>query len=208
MKLYDISIPLSPDVPVFPGDPTVSFTEHSEINKGGVCNLSIYNYGSHSATHMDAPIHFIKDGKSVSDLPLERFMGRALVVDIGSCNAVTAEHVRPLNIEQGMNILFKTGNGDALFNSEFKKDFVYITPEAAQVLVDKQVNLVGIDYLSVEQFGASEFIAHKILLSNEIIILEGIRLTEIEPGEYTLIAFPVLIEKANGSSVRAVLLKE
>ncbi len=207
MKLYDISIPLSPTVPVFPGDPAVSFTEHCSIKNGAVCNLTIYNFGSHSATHMDAPLHFVNDGKSVSDLPIERFIGKALVVDVRGYKAVTAEHVKRLELPPNINILFKTDNNNTLLESEFKKDFVYITPEAAQILIDKKVNLIGIDYLSVEQFGVKDFLAHKILLANEIIILEGIRLTDIEPGEYTLFAFPILIDGANGSSVRAVLAK-
>ncbi len=205
MKLYDISVPLSTHVPIFPGDPSVGFEQYYGLEDGDVCNLTIYNFGSHSATHMDAPLHFLQDGKSVTELPIERFMGEALVVDARGRSSVTADFIKPLDIKEGVNVLFLTDNGNALLDSEFKKDFVYISPDAAQLLVDKKVNMVGIDYLSVEQYGADDFAAHKILLANEIILLEGICLDGIEPGEYTLFAFPISICGANGSPVRAVL---
>ncbi len=205
MNYYDISVPLSPNSPTFPGDPTISFSPHYQIDNGDVCNLTTYSFGSHSATHIDVPLHFLADGKSVSDMPIERFIGPALVVDATGCDIIAAEHVANLDIAPGMNILFKTDNKDALLCSEFKKDFVHVGIEAAEILSLKKVNMVGVDYLSVEGFGSKDFKVHKTLLSNNIILLEGIRLTNIEPGEYTLSALPIYIPGANGSPVRAIL---
>ncbi|MDQ3087852.1 MAG: cyclase family protein [Acidobacteriota bacterium] len=210
MKIYDITVPISENVPVYEGDPKVEITTANSIKKGDAANVSKLCFGAHTATHVDAPNHFIEGTRKVDQLDLHKLIGKCRVVEIDkSVLAIKAKHVADL--ENAERVLFKTRNSDFWNNSAdgFRKDFTYIEPEAAQILVEKGVKLVGIDYLSVEKFGSTDFRTHKILLEKEVVIIEGLDLREVSAGDYELICLPLKIisETGDGAPARAVLRK-
>jgi arylformamidase len=204
MKIYDITVPLSNDVPVYEGDPSVELSVASSIANGDAANVSRLCCGVHTATHVDAPNHFIDGTKRVDELDLEKLIGKCQVVEIDkNADSIEAKHVKDLeNVER---ILFKTKNSDFWndFSQGFRKDFTYIEPEAAKILVEKGVKLVGIDYLSVEKFSSEDFGTHITLLEKEVIILEGLDLREVSAGIYELICLPLKLKGGTGDGAPA-----
>lgn len=204
MKIYDITVPLSNDVPVYEGDPKVEITTANSIEKGDAANVSKLCFGAHTATHVDAPNHFIEGARKVNELDLYKLVGTCRVVEIDkSVMAIEARHVADL--ENAERVLFKTRNSDFWNNlaQGFRTDFTYIEPEAAQILVEKGVKLVGIDYLSVEKFGSKDFRTHITLLEKEVIIIEGLDLREVSAGDYELICLPLKIASGTGDGAPA-----
>ncbi|MBS1797211.1 MAG: cyclase family protein [Acidobacteria bacterium] len=208
MKIYDITFPLSSLTPVYEGDPAVEVEVAHSIAKGDAANVTALCCGAHTATHVDAPNHFLEGTRKVDELDLEKLIGRARVVRIAEdVEAIAPEHLGDLaGVER---ILFKTRNS-AFWNEPekgFRKDFTYISPDAARVLADAGLKLVGIDYLSVEKFGSADFATHVTLLEKEIVIVEGLDLREIAAGDYELICLPLKIvsETGDGAPARAIL---
>ncbi len=204
-RLIDVTVPLSAGVPTFPGDPRYAMEFVHEIALGKPYNVAHLSLGAHSGTHIDAPFHFLAEGATVDLLPLDVLMGRTRVVAIGSAAAISAEDLVALDLRDDVRILFKTRNSGQLRQPEFQEDFVYLAPEAAQHLVDAGIKLVGIDYLSVEKFGSTDFAAHHILLGAGVVIVEGLDLTDAEPGEYDMACLPLRLVGADGSPARVVL---
>lgn len=210
MKIYDITFPLSERTPVYEGDPPVKIEVAASLAAGDAANVTQLCFGAHTATHVDAPNHFIDGTRKVHELELEKLIGAARVVELDeSVTAIEARHLG--NLESVERILFKTRNSQFWNEPEkgFRKDFTYITPEAARVLADANLKLVGIDYLSVEKFGSEDFATHVILLEKEIVIIEGLDLREISAGDYELICLPlkVISETGDGAPARTVLRK-
>jgi arylformamidase len=204
MKIYDITIPISENIPVYEGDPAVEITSASQIAQGDAANVSRLCCGIHTATHVDAPNHFIEGSRHVHELELEKLIGKCRVVEIDqSVMAIEAKHVK--NLEGVERVLFKTRNSDFWndFSQGFRKDFTYIAPDAAKALVDLGVKLVGIDYLSVEKFGAETFDAHIALLEKEIVIIEGLDLRAVSAGDYELVCLPLKIVGGTGDGAPA-----
>lgn len=208
MKIYDVTIAVSEIVPTFPGDPKVKIDVCAALANGDVANVSQICFGVHTATHVDAPNHFIEGTRRVDELDLYKLTGECRVAELdGNVMAITAQHVEKLeNVER---VLFKTRNSQFWNEPEkgFRQDFTYIEPEAARVLVEKGVKLVGIDYLSVEKFGAKSFDTHITLLENEVVILEGLDLRKVPAGDYELICLPLKIVggTGDGSPARTIL---
>ncbi len=208
MKIYDVSVPISDKTPVYEGDPSVQIDLKLSIENGDNANVSQICIGVHTGTHVDAPNHFIEGTKKIIELDLNTLIGKCRVVELGDeVLAIEPKHIKDLeNVER---VLFKTRNSEfwTNFDQGFRKDFTYITPEAAKVLVEKGVKLVGIDYLSVEAFDAESPETHITLLKNEVIILEGLDLREVSDGEYELISLPLKIADGagDGSPSRTVL---
>ena len=204
MKIYDVTVPLSNDVPVYEGDPKVKIETANSLENGDAANVSRLCCGVHTATHVDAPNHFIEGTRRVWELDLEKLIGRCQVVEIEeNALAVQTKHVAELeNVER---ILFKTRNSSFWNNPSdgFRKDFTYIEPEAARILVEKGVKLVGIDYLSVEKFGSEDFATHLTLLEKEVVIIEGLDLREVPAGFYELICLPLKIQSGTGDGAPA-----
>jgi arylformamidase len=178
------------------------------IKNGDNANVSQICMGVHTGTHVDSPNHFIEGTKKIIDLELNTLLGRCRVMELADdVMAIKPEHLE--GIENTERILFKTRNSEFWtdFDQGFRKDFTYITPEAARVLVEKDIKLVGIDYLSVEAFDAESPETHITLLEKEIIILEGLDLREVSDGEYELICLPLKIAggAGDGSPSRTVL---
>jgi arylformamidase len=211
MRIYDISVPISPgETPVFPGDPGIEVSSFLAISRGDAANVTALNFGAHTGTHVDAPAHFIEGAPGLRALSLEAFAGEARVVEIeGEALAVEERHVTDETIAGATRVLFKTRNS-SFWNDprgRFREDFTYIAPAAARALVARGVRLVGFDYLSVEKFGSEGFETHLALLSNGVVIVEGLDLRAVEPGLYDFVCLPLKIAagSGDGAPARAIL---
>jgi arylformamidase len=207
MRIWDISVTLKSEMPIYPGDTEFSLEKTLCVERGDVCTLSKLVLGAHTGTHLDAPYHFIAGGQKVHELELHRLIGPAYVTDLRGHALITAESLENARIPACQRLLLKTDNGRLWSNPQFQADFVYLTGEAADWILQRGIDLVGIDYLSVEQFNAPVPVAHLKLLGAGLIIVESLYLNEVPPGEYELIALPLKIESAEGSPVRAVLME-
>lgn len=204
MKIYDVTIAVSEIVPTFPGDPTVKIDVCAALAKGDVANVSQICFGVHTATHVDAPNHFIEGTRRVDELDLYKLVGDCQVVELTEdVIAIEPQHVE--NLDGVERVLFKTRNSNFWNESEkgFRTDFTYIEPTAAKILVEKGVKLVGIDYLSVEKFGAKSFDTHITLLEKEVVIIEGLDLREVPAGNYELFCLPLKIVGGTGDGAPA-----
>ncbi|CAN5447906.1 cyclase family protein [soil metagenome] len=206
MKIYDVSVPICEKTPVYEGDPKVEIKTANAISKGDAANVSKLCFGAHTATHVDAPNHFIEGTRKVDELPLEVLIGKVRVVELPpDALSVDVSHVENAGLENVERVLFKTRNSEFWndLGQDFQKDFTYIAPDAAQKLVDFGAKLVGIDYLSVEKFGSEDFQTHITLLKNQVIIIEGLDLREVSAGDYELICLPLKIAEGTGDGAPA-----
>jgi len=194
--------------PVYEGDAPMRFEFLKEMRRGDPLTLSAYSLGAHSGTHVDAPMHFIANGAPIDKVPLERLIGPARVIEIADdVQAITASELAKHDWRGAPRILFRTRSSIRgwMTSPLFHRDFAYIAPDAAQLLADANVQLVGIDYLSAEQFGAAAPRTHQILLGQGIPIVEGLLLTNARAGDYDLIVLPMKVGGHEGAPARAVL---
>ena len=205
MNFYDVTLAISNTLITWPTDPTVSIRKTRLISQGNSCNVSELKLGSHCGTHIDAPYHFEENSITIDQIPLDSLIGNATVFDIKTKEKIDLEDVKSLQLKNVKRVIFKTINSTYWKLPEFKKDFVYITKEAAQYLVDSDVRLVGIDYLSVEKFGNKYADTHHIFLRKGIVIIEGLDLSNVKAGDYELIALPLKIKDCDGSPARVIL---
>ena len=204
----DVSVPLFDGMVAWGSDPRPKITQKLSIEKGDVCNLTLLDMSAHTGTHMDAPRHFVRDGKGMETLPLDAVMGPARVVEIKDPVAVRVAELEPLQLKPGERILFKSRNSERCWqSSEFFEDFVYISNEAAQYLVAKGVRTVGVDYLSIGGFHNDLVETHVTILGAGIWVIEGLNLSAIEPGDYELACLPLKILGSDGAPARAALRK-
>jgi len=206
MRVIDISVPNGPGQHVYPGDPPPRVEAAKQIRRGDVCNVSLLTMGSHTGTHVDAPYHFIDGGARLGDVPLDRMVGEALVVDLRGRPAVDATVLESASLRAGDILLCRTDNSERWAAPEFQRDFTYLTLDAAALLVARGVRAVGIDYLSIEEFGSSDFPVHHRLLGAGVFVIEGLDLRGVEPGRYTLVCLPLKFPELDGAPARAVLL--
>lgn len=206
MKIYDLTVPIAPDLAVYPGDPPVRIERTMELERGDSARVSQLSCSTHSGTHVDPPSHFIKDGLTLDQLPLDVLLGRARVVDVGAAQVIDARLLERCDLNDVKRVLFKTRNSQLWQTpQEFHKEFVYLETDAAELLVRRGVQLVGIDYLSVEKFDFTEPTTHWALLRNNVIIVEGLDLRHVAPGDYELICLPLKIKDGDGGPARVVL---
>jgi arylformamidase len=206
MRVIDISVPNGPSQHVYPGDPVPRVEQARAIRDGDVCNLSLLTMGSHTGTHVDAPYHFIDGGPRLGDVALDRMVGEALVADLRGRAAVDADALAHAALRHGDILLCLTDNSARWAAPDFQRDFTYLTRDAADLLVERGVRAVGIDYLSIEQFGSPDFPVHHRLLGAGVFIIEGLDLRTVEPGRYTLVCLPLKFPDLDGAPARAVLL--
>ncbi|HWN97865.1 MAG TPA: cyclase family protein [Blastocatellia bacterium] len=205
MKIYDVTVPVSRELVVYPGDPQVKIISRTAIGKNDAqCNLSRYSFSSHAGTHVDPPSHFIDNGVTVDNLPLDLLMGRARVVEV-TAPVIDEAVLEEFDFTIDARVLFKTRNSYLWSQKKFVEDYVYITPGAAGVLVTEGIKVVGIDYLSVDKFGDQESRTHLRLLKAGVVIIEGLDLREIEPGDYEMFCLPLKIKDGDGAPARVVL---
>lgn len=206
MTWIDLSIPLRDPMPNYPGDAPFSLRPLLRVADGKLCNLSALQMGTHTGTHVDPPSHFVDGDITVDQLPLNVLIGKAYVVSVRGAPAVTAEHLQSAAIpEDARRLLIQTDNSFGAWEKDaFTPDFVYLSPDAAQWVVQRGIQLVGFDYLSVEQFRAPEPLSHRILLAAGVIIVEGLDLRQLESGWVRFICLPLRITGADGAPARAV----
>jgi len=204
-KLLDVSVHLADGVPAYPGNPPFELQAIKRIADGGSSNVSRLVLGTHTGTHVDAPKHFFDDGAGVEALPLDLLIGRARVVEITRRGGITPEDFSAAGLREDLRVLLKTSNS-ALWNSNvFHEDYNYVTEAGARYLVEQGVKVIGVDYLSVEQFKKPGAPAHRMLLSNGVIIIEGLNLSEAEPGMYEMYCLPLPVIGGDGAPARVVL---
>src|SRR5918912_919330 len=210
MPIYDVSVPISAQTPMYPCDPGAEIHQCAAIARGDAANVTLLHFGAHTATHVDAPAHFIEGASKVDQMPLDALIGEARVVEIPpDVRAIDAQTVAACQLNGAARVLFKTRNS-AFWEDQaggFRTAFTYIAPDAAHALAAMNARLVGIDYLSVEKFQAKRFETHTLLLSRGIVIIEGLDLREVTAGKYELICLPLKIASGSGDGApaRAVL---
>lgn len=206
-RIFDISVTLGKESITYPGDEPFKREVMKHIESG--VEVSKLSMSSHSGTHVDAPAHFIKGGKRIDEIEVEKFILPAKVIEITDPFEIKLEELEKHSIPENQALLFKTRNSiDGIsYNGVFTKDFVHLTEESAEYCVKKRVPLVGIDYITIEKVGNEGNPVHKKLLENGVIILEGINLKDVPSGDYVLICLPLKIWKGEGSPVRAVLMQ-
>jgi arylformamidase len=190
----------------WPDNPPVRIERMLDMESGDVANVSTISLGSHTGTHMDAPIHFGRGGEGMDRMPLDATLGRTRVIGIQDPESVKPEELEPHGIRRGERVLFKSRNSSrSWWTQDFIEDFVYVSQEAARYLADLGVRTVGVDYLSVGGFFRDGAETHQALLGAGIWVIEGLNLSGIEPGEYELICLPIKVEEGDGAPARAIL---
>lgn len=210
MTLYDISLTISDALPIWPGDPKIELNKISLINEGKIANVTHLSASVHIGTHVDAPDHFLGNGQTVENLPLDLLVGPAYVVELDIEGQISAEDLQEASIPEGVKrLLFKTANSKiwAEGYSEFEEDFIALDADASDYLVSLGIEVVGVDYLSVAPY-ADPAPTHKILLGAGVLIIEGLNLSGIEAGDYTLYCLPIKIMGSDGAPARVLLQKD
>jgi arylformamidase len=213
-KIYDISLPVTKDSVVWPGDPEVTIRQMSSIAQGDPYNVSQIRMSVHTGTHIDAPLHFLKEGRSIGEIPLDKLIGQVLVMDLGEdvdviSSAVLADHPQIDTLQIVPKVLFKTRNS-RIWEAEgnkFNPDYVALDSSGAKFLSQLDLDLIGVDYLSVAAYN-DETLPHQMLLERETVLLEGINLAQVPAGTYTLYCLPVNLAECEGAPARAVLIAE
>jgi arylformamidase len=205
-RWLDISVPIYSGMVHWPDNPPIQIERVQDIGSGDAANVSKISFGVHTGTHMDAPIHFLPDGQGIDIMPLSATIGPARVIEIGDPTSIKVEELRPHDIRQGERILLRTSNSVRCWQTDsFVEDFVYLTQGAARYLAQQRIRAVGVDYLSVGGFRNDGVENHQALLEAGIWIIEGLNLSQVQPGTYDLICLPLRIVGSDGAPARAAL---
>ncbi len=208
MKFYDISVEIHPRMQAYPGDPRFRSKAMKSMEKGDPFALSKIMMSNHAGTHVDAPSHLNPGGLTVTDIPLEVMNGRARVVEIHNGEKIDLPELKQLVLMDDFRILFKTRNSHLWSTHKyFSKKYIYLTPAGARYLIDNGIKLIGFDYHSVDRFGDEEYPVHRLLLENQIALVEGLNLAEVEEGEYELSCLPLRLKDMDAAPARVVLKK-
>ncbi len=204
LEILDITVPVREGMVVYDGDPEVRLQRVSAIADGALANISRLDFGVHSGTHIDAPIHFIEGAPGAESLPLDALIGPVQVVDAtGVHGLLDVAALQALDLPVAERLLFKTPNSQLWDRDEFSHEFVHLTGDGAALLVERGARLVGLDYLSI-----GDLDAHRVLLAADVIAVEGLDLRGVEPGEYRLICLPLKLVGSDGAPARAVLVRD
>ncbi|CAN5357476.1 cyclase family protein [soil metagenome] len=209
-RIYDISVNVRTGGVVYPGNPAISITAQQAISQGAGANVSRVDFGSHTGTHVDAPKHFFDDGAGVDALPLDVLMGPCRLLTFSDAVMSIGEaELRVHDLTGVTRVLLKTRNSAWLASgsTEFHPDYTYIAPDGAEYLASLGMRLVGVDYLSVEQFHSGHHLTHRTLLDRSIVIVEGLLLSEPPAGNYDLRCLPIKFTGLDGAPARAVLVE-
>jgi arylformamidase len=206
-NIIDITVPMQKEMPVWPGTRGIRLTPITRLENGDSSNLSQLDCNLHTGTHVDAPSHFLNSDITVEKLPLDVLVGPVFVAHLPEVKYITPEDLTKLNLPFGVKrLLLRTHNSElwAEETTEFKKDFVALTPQAAQWVVDNEISLIGVDYLSVQRY-SDDSVTHQILLAADTVVLEGLNLSNVQSGFYELICLPLRLVGAEASPARAIL---
>jgi arylformamidase len=210
MTLYDISLTISEDLPIWPGDPQIVIKKISLIDEGDLANVTHLSACAHIGTHVDAPDHFLGNGKTVENLPLDLLVGPAIVVDLPGEAQISARDLEAASIPEGTTrLLIKTPNSRLWADDikDFHQEFIALEEDAAAYLVSRGIEVVGIDYLSIAPF-ADPAPTHRTLLEAGVLVIEGLNLNGIEEGDYTLMCLPIKISGSDGAPARVLLQRD
>jgi arylformamidase len=205
MKLIDVTVPLDSNVPTYPGNTPFHLEAIKRLATGDSSNVSTVHLSAHAGTHVDAPKHFFDDGPGAEHLALEIMCGRARVIELTTRKGITMDDLAGFDLTEDVRLLIKTHNSTLWGTSVFHDDFIGLTEPAARFLVEHGVKLLGVDYLSVEEFKKPGAPAHRTLLGAGTIVIEGLNLRDVEPGTYELFCLPLSIVGADGAPARVVL---
>lgn len=208
--IYDLSVPIRDGGLVYPGNPPIHISLQQSIANGASANVSNIEFGSHTGTHVDAQRHFFNDGMSVDQIPLETLIGPATVVHCSdTAMSVTRAELEAQDLVGVERLLLRTRNSGYLTQDPaFHPDFTYVAPDAAEYLVQLGVKLIGVDYLSIEQFHSPHHLTHRTLLGADVVIVEGLNLAAVPAGRYSLCCLPLKLVGCDGAPARAVLVSE
>jgi arylformamidase len=205
MKLIDVTVPLDGNLPAYPGNTPFTLEPIKRIAEGGSSNVSALHMSAHAGTHVDAPRHMFDEGAGAESLPLELLCGRTRVIEVATRRGVTADDLRPFDLHEDVRVLIKTHNSWLWGDRTFHDTFVGIAESAAHHLVANGVKVLGVDYLTVEEFKKPGHPAHKTLMRGGTVIIEGLNLRDVEPGSYDMICLPLPIVGSDGAPARVIL---
>jgi arylformamidase len=204
--IYDISVPVATGGLVYPGNPEIVIAPQQQVSKGASANVSSIAFGSHTGTHVDAMKHLFDDGTPVDALPLDVLMGPCVLIAMADdVMSVGEKELRAHQLSGAQRVLIRTRNSGFIGNREFVRDYTYIAPDGAAYLASLGVKLVGVDYLSIEQFHSGHHMTHRTLLERGIVIVEGLDLSAPPAGTYDLRVLPLRLTGLDGAPARAVL---
>src|SRR5207249_5254128 len=207
MPIYDVTVPIRSGMPIYEGDPPVKIEAASSLASGDSANVSFLHFGAHTGTHVDAPAHFIEGAAKIDSLSLDILIGPVRVIHVAEDRTeIDSEFLSSCDLENVERIIFRTRNS-GFWLSGFRKDFTHLLPEAAEMLVEQGVKLVGTDYLSIEKFHSGHHRTHIALLARGVVIVEGLNLSGVPAGDYELICLPLKIAEGagDGAPARVVL---
>lgn len=205
--IYDVSVPITTTMPVWPSDPPVNLTPNSHLarDKSHTIRVTKIEMGSHTGTHIDAPWHMVEGGRRLNEIPMEILVGPAAVFEIPGVPSIGRSAVEKLDFDGVPRVLFKTDNSQHWDDSKFYEQFVYLESEAAEFLVNQGIKLVGIDYLSIDSFQSEKHPSHFVLLGRNVVIIEGLNLSRIKPGKFLMTALPLNLQDVDGAPTRVIL---
>jgi arylformamidase len=205
MKLIDVTVPLDSNLPSYPGNTPFSLEAIKRIARGESSNVSSLHMSAHAGTHVDAPRHFIDHGGGADAIPLEMLIGRTRVIEVTSRKGIGPDELSAVDLAEDVRVLIKTANSRFWGTPEFHPEYVGVTEAGARYVVDHGIKLLGVDYLSVEEFKKPGAPAHHVLLGGGTIVVEGLNLRDVEPGVYEMFCLPLRIVGADGAPARVVL---
>jgi arylformamidase len=205
MKLIDVSVPIDGNLPTYPGNVPFSLEPTKRISGGASSNVSAIHMSVHTGTHVDAPRHFFDNAAGVDALPLEMLMGRTRVVEVTSRRGIGPDDLSSVDLSEELRVLIKTHNSRYWGSPEFQPGYVGVTDAGARHLIEHGIKVLGVDYLSVEEFKKPGAPAHHLLLGGGTIVIEGLNLRDVEPGVYEMYCLPLRIVGADGAPARVVL---
>jgi arylformamidase len=203
-RVYDVTVPLATGLPVYPGDPPFEIEAAAGLGSAPF-RLSRLSLTTHTGTHVDAPAHFLEGGATIDQLPLEILVGKARVVEIVARERIDRSDLEAQDLRDDLRVLLKTRMSGQLLRPGYQTDHLYLTKDAAQYLAQAGLKLVGFDYLSVDRHGSVDFPTHAALLGAGVVLIEGLDLSEVEPGEYDLTCLPLRVAGGDGAPARVIL---
>ncbi len=208
MRLYDATLPIREGMVTFPGDPPFRLEPFFQRHKGDPFDLALMSVGTHLGTHVDPPAHYLDNGATVDQLPLDALVGPGIVLDMRGKPRVDRQALETSGLGDHARVFLKTDNGPFLLEPPFREEYVHLTEEGAQCLVERRVKLVGIDYLSIERYRNPGAPVHRILLEAGIVVVEGVHLLDVPEGVCEVFCLPLRIQGADGAPARLLLRME
>ncbi|HXK11726.1 MAG TPA: cyclase family protein [Vicinamibacteria bacterium] len=203
-RIHDVTVPLTPGIPTYPGDPPFELVPVRTLAEDRY-QLSRMVLSTHVGTHVDAPAHFLAGAATVDQLPLEILLGKARVVELASRERVERADLEACDLRDDLRVLLKTRMSGQLLKAGYQEDHLYVTVDAAHYLAQAGIKLVGFDYLSIDRARSADFPAHQALLGAGVVVVEGLDLSEVEPGEYDMACLPLRVAGGDAAPARVVL---